>query len=839
MKEALLVAVLLATALLSHPSAPAAQAQPAALATQAPPAALAAQALPPAAAIARPDTTERSGAIEGRVVDADGRPLRTVLAQARPTFGGTEARRRDGVGGTRWRGATRSAETDEAGYFRIEELTEGAWILELHRLGYGTVQRAFEVRDGESTRLDVAMDAAVLEVAGIAVGGRRSRNRARFEDDAGTTSREISGEAIRLLPGFMEGDPLRAVEILPGVVSPTDFSASYNVRGGSSDQNLILLDGFPLFSPFHLGGVFSVFNADLIERVELQSGGFSAEDGGRVSSVLRIETDPGPGELQVDAGLSLLAGRAAVAGGLGEGINRRLGLESGRWRISARRSHVDRLLEPVADLPYVVRDVQAHFEGWTPGRDRLTLTGYTGRDVLDLERVSTETFPLRLHWSWGNDLAGVRWMRTSDDGGRVELAAGGSRFDTQLRFTDFEDSEFASEVEQLLARGSIQRYMRGGWTAGGGLDLDRYRYANHARSGGTSLGAGSGAGTGGAPWAELGWKRRGAWIVEGGIRLESWFPDHGQPLWIPSPRLSVKRFVMGGEGAVRASVGRYAQFAQSVRDEELPLGIDVWVTADDETPHLVSDQVQVGAERFFGGGWFAALDGYYRTFDGVIATNPARDPNRAGNELLDGHGRSYGADLFVERAEGDVTGSLSLSWLRAERTFPDVLAGGTAAADVSYPPPFDRRLDLDVVVRAPLPGRWQASLRWHVGSGLPYTRPAAHFAHFEPRQTQDGRLRWQGAAPEARAEGEERRPYAIAMGERNGARYPAYHRLDLSIRGTFRPHWGRITPYLDLLNVYNQPNVLFYHYDFESDPPTRSGLSMFPVLPSVGVEVSF
>ncbi len=143
-------------------------------------------------------------------------------------------------------------------------------------------------------------------------------------NDPGSTIREISIEQILDIPGVAEADPIRAIQVLPGVVSTSDLSASLHVRGGSSDQDLILLDGVPVFSPFHLGGFFSVFNPDMVDRAELQSGGFPAEHGGRVSSVLAVETDPGNGELAVQGAVSLLAARVAVSGGLPQAWRERL-----------------------------------------------------------------------------------------------------------------------------------------------------------------------------------------------------------------------------------------------------------------------------------------------------------------------------------------------------------------------------------------------------------------------------------------------------------------------------------------------------------------------------------
>ena len=165
-----------------------------------------------------------------------------------------------------------------------------------------------------------------------------------------------------------------------------------------------------------------MFNPDLIRRAVLRSGGFPAECGGRVSSVLEVESEPGDGTLGVDGALSLLTGRATVGGGLSEGAKSAFGLRDAKWRVSGRRSYFDILLAPFVDVPYRLGDGQAVFEGWTRGGDRLSFTGYSGGDVLDLSTPDDEDFPLRIDWSWGNDLVGGRWTHLRPEGTVLDVA---------------------------------------------------------------------------------------------------------------------------------------------------------------------------------------------------------------------------------------------------------------------------------------------------------------------------------------------------------------------------------------------------------------------------------
>jgi hypothetical protein len=292
----------------------------------------------------------------------------------------------------------------------------------------------------------------------------------------------------------------------------------------------------------------------------------------------------------------------------------------------------------------------------------------------------------------------------------------------------------------------------------------------------------------------------------------------------------VKRFLTA-DHAIHLAAGRYAQFLHSVRDEELPLGLDVWILSGQRAPHVVSDQAQLGLEGYFFGEWFAGIEAYVRNFTGVTTFNPADDPNDPTDDLLAGTGLSYGVDFHIRREDGLIRPMLAVSWLRATREFDDMLAGTVPTPRLRYSPIFDRRLNISFVLQATLPRDIEAGVRWSLGTGLPYTRPVAAYVFYE-YDLVEGSWRWRGAEGDTASS-------AIVLGHRSAQRYPAYHRLDAGARRTYRKRWGSITPHLDIVNVYDRRNVLFYFYQYDRIPPVRSGVSMFPFLPTLGVEVRF
>ena len=487
-------------------------------------------------------------------------------------------------------------------------------------------------------------------------------------------------------------------------------------------------------------------------------------------------------------------------------------------------------------FPTVWATLRRHSRGGPGGGDRVSLVGYTGGDVLDL--ANTENFPLRVDWRWGNDVVGGRWIHLRPGGAVFDVRVGFSRFSTGLVLSDFGDTDVASQISQTTLGVDWQHHPAARVVTKVGVEGRRLNYENRFLSGGTEFIGGDGSGWGTAAYAQLLWTPSEAWLIEPGVRADGWYPREWQSAVEFSPRLSVKRFVAGGAAAVKASVGRFTQFLHSIRDEELPLGLDLWVLTGPQAPHLVSDQLQGGFEVSPGNGWLFSLEGYIRDFGGVITTNFADNPNDELDDYLRGRGHSYGIDALVQRSVGETTGWLAISWLRTRRSFPDFASGLDPAPKVEYPPVFDRRWDVDLVLSRNLGDRTEVGLRWNLGTGLPFTRPVGVYPYLSPRVT-SGLLEWEIEPADEEGDAPGGRSLGVLLGPRNAARYPVYHRLDVSVRRRYDLSWGTVTAYLNVLNTYNRQNVLFYVFEYDSDPSTRSGYSMFPLLPTFGAEVTF
>ena len=431
-------------------------------------------------------------------------------------------------------------------------------------------------------------------------------------------------------------------------------------------------------------------------------------------------------------------------------------------------------------------------------------------------------------WLWGNEAIGASWTRPMPEGQALEIRGSASRSHGDFEFSEFGDVRFATRVSQVSLAADLERRPgpRTRWKSG--LLLNRMEYESLAEGGSPqAFPPGAGNGRGIAAYSQVHWKPNPRWLVEAGLRLDRWLPSDAAGSTAASPRIAVKRFFGGGRWAVRGAGGRYTQFLHSVRDEQIPLGLDAWILAGSTAPPLVSDQLQLGVEGWLGDGdtWYASTEVYRRNFDGLVARNWAEDPADPNDDLLSGDGWSYGADVLVRKDRGATTGWVSVSLLKAVRRLPDTDAGVVPAPVDEHPAPFDRRLEVDLVVRHQLPGGVTGGLRWNLGSGLPYTLPLADY-WINRRQLIDLKVE----------------PFAgstLHLGPRNGERYPLSHRLDLSFRRSWEKSWGQITPYLNVVNIYNHRNVQYYSFTHSFEGTRRTEGLLLPILPTIGVEVSF
>jgi hypothetical protein len=429
------------------------------------------------------------------------------------------------------RAGGRQATTDTAGRYLIANLPVGRVTLQVRRIGYRTIEQTIDVAPDDTLRLDVALEAEAQVLAPLRTDAPRADVES-FTARPNVATIAMSAPAMVGVPSVGEPDVIRIVQLLPGVVARNDYSTGLNVRGGSADQNLVLLDGIPIYNPFHMGGVFSTFVDATVGGIELMTGAFPARFDGRLSSVLDVrsadETRPG---VHVTADISVLAATARVAGASGDG--------RGSWSFAARRTYADAMASTFSNdnFPYHFTDLHGRAAYTLPDDWRVTLTGYAGKDLLDLDLASlvsdtTVSTANQGAWryDWGNRViggtiakdftaaAGLDWLLGSTTSFEQRVSSSG--FFTNLDIGDGAATQ-RSTVHDLRASGSL--------TAQG---------ASHDRSLGWELATthvnyeSSSAQTGAvdfdivqdpvsyAAWVDDLWRLSSRWMVESGLRAD-------------------------------------------------------------------------------------------------------------------------------------------------------------------------------------------------------------------------------------------------------------------------------------------------------------------------------
>jgi len=697
---------------------------------------------------------------------------------------------------------------DSLGAFVVEAVPEGTWRVEVRRVGFRVRTVSAAVREGAETALDVRLDPSPITLAPLNAVAR-SPERERFEEAAQVSTRSLDVRDIRVTPGLAESDLLRTVQLLPGVVARNDYSVGLNVRGGDADQNLVLLDGQVVFNPFHLGGLVSTFADDAVQGLDFVAGGFPARYGGRLASVLDVaQRDGGSDGVHGSAAASLLSSKLALDGPLPGG--------AGTWLVAARRTYADGLVAALSseEFPYHFQDLVGRITLPHVFGGVLSATGFASGDYfrLTLSEATTGQSEQDFRFDWGNGLAGLSYQRALGRSGTLTQRVGVSRFFADI---DVEPGlfSFRNSVRRIGLSGDVE-FRAGFHDLGAGYVLERHDITYRAGSPGVDVDFGTFRfrPTALEAYAEDQWRPVPWLLVRPGVRL-TWV---GSADFIAaSPRFSAKAF-LSGRTAVSVAAGRYHQYVQSLRDEEIPFTLfEFWVAADTAVPVAWADHAVVGLEHWVNDGLMVALEGYWKRMGDLADGNPADDPAVHGDEFRRARGRAWGLDLYVHKTTGPVTGWVAYTLGKVTRT---------AEGGDRFAPAQDRRHNLNVVAtaRGLLGAEWTVRLGY--GSPLPYTAIAGEWIH---RYYDPGRNAFVGASLE---------PYRT---ERNTERYPAYARVDLSARWTFQWLGARWHPSVQLLNATARTNTFVYFFDYARNPPLRRGLSQFPMLPTVGMEVNW
>ena len=705
----------------------------------------------------------------------------------------------------------RSTTTDHRGRFRLTgAIAADSMTVRVRLIGYRPLELRFAIT-GDTTRLRLRMTTNPQVLSAVRTTGDRGA-RERFEQVPNVGAMSLGAAELKAVPALAERDVMRTVQFLPSVSATSDYAAGYSVRGGESDQNLILLDGIPIYSPYHLYGAFSTFPDAAVGSAEMLNGGFTAAHGGRLSSVLAITSanEPRPG-VHGQVALSVLSASTTLGGSLPT-------LRT-TWNASVRRTHADRIYPLITDkaLPYHFRDEHVHISHQLASGGRVSFTGYDGVDHLAGKTAETGNEPAAtVQYEWGNSAAGVTFLQPIGERFTVVQRASISRF--KNRMDDGRGSRvFENKAVEWSLSGSADAQLQA-HRVSVGYEYNRHlvRFRDLAPKLTATLQSIYQSQFSVAGFVEDNWRVSEKLILRPGLRFEG----VSVARWVGvSPRLSAKYFLTP-DLALTAAASRHAQWMHSLQREDVPLrAFEMWIASDAHIPVATATHLVAGIERWVPSSRVIRVETFWKGYDNLAEPDPSDDPGRRGDEVRPVEGGTYGADLFVRQLEGARFGGwLAYTYAVAKRR------QGTQ----HFFPTQDRRHNLNVVTTYRLRGETRLAGRFGLASGTPYTPIAGEIVRrgYDPSSGY-----WDTGVPTARNE-----PVGAA---RNSGRYPLYHRLDLSIERTFRKGDARITPSLQLLNVYNRQNVFAYFFDYRSLPATRESVSQLPILPTIGLTVAF
>ena len=737
--------------------------------------------------------------------------------------------------------------TNAYGFYSLA-IPPGTHSLRFSFIGYE--DKILSSSDALNNRLDVALETYAQELLEVVLEDEALQKVRSIE----MSVNKLETKAVKKLAAVAgEVDIIKSIQLLPGVTSVGEGANGFNVRGGASDQNLVLLDEMTLYNSSHLFGFFSVFNADAIKDMKLYKGGIPAEYGSRVSSVLDVRQKEGNSNFrEVSGGVGLISSRFMVEGPM---------WERSSFMVAGRRSYGDLFLALSSDSTLnsnklYFYDLNMKFNSWLGEKDRIFLSSYVGRDAFKFGGLFAS--------SWGNETINLRWLHLFSDRTVANLSYNYNDYDYLISILpDGFEFDWESEIKNHQLKYDVSYYLNNSHQIKAGVSLNSYHFIPGLIKPASDTSAISSFemrdkfAFESALFAQDEWKISERLLVKAGLRWTSFYrvgtdtilSYENDPMTYDSslgqyldgtvvdssfygpneliksysnlePRLSL-RYQLDEFNSVKASYQKINQYMHLITNASSPTPLDIWAPSG---PFIKPLSVQQFAFGYFVSSsdkkWDWTSEVYYKSLDNVIDYVDAADlefNNHLETEILYGKGRSYGLELMLEKNAGRLRGWIAYTFARTE----SLIAGeneqepGINNSDW-YPNPQDKTHDFSVVAFYDLNDKWSFSSNFVFATGIPTNYPVAKY-------------QFEGIViPE----------YSRA---RNQDRLPNYHRLDIA--ATFQPKGNDSREWVfSIYNLYNRRNAssLYFRESPDNDGETEAvQLSIFPILPSVSYNFKF
>lgn len=670
------------------------------------------------------------------------------------------------------------------------------------------------------------------------------------------SSNKISLEKLEAMPALMgERDVLKLIQLMPGVQSGGEGTTGLYVRGGGPDQNLMLLDGVPVYNASHLFGFLSTFNGDAIKSAELIKGGFPARHGGRLSSIIDVRMKEGNmKKLAGDFTVGLIAGRFNLEGPIVK--------DKTSFSFSGRRTWFDLLSTPAQRIAnksaqpgdtktlnsYNLHDINAKINHRFSSKSRLYLSSYLGSDKL-INKGDDGFGSWDGSMTWGNKIASARWNYQLGPKLFSNATLYYSGYDFDFKDTVIEGFKTSSPlIEKYSSNSSIKDY-------GIKLDLNYIPHPNHYLRGGVKYGKLEFKPTttyietkeGSEPAESL---ASGDPVVknievngyiEDDIRINksikmnigahiSHFRVDSNQYTSVQPRVALN-YQLSNKSSIKASFTKMTQFVHLLASQGLGLPTDLWVSSTKKIKPENSWQYGLGYTRSLGNGFELTLESYYKQMENLVEYKSGFNFFSSSSNWQDkvdiGKGRSYGGEVLIQKTLGKTTGWLgyTLSW--SERTFPNINNGKR------FPYKYDRRNDIGLAITHKKSERIDFGLVWVYGSGNTYTLGTSNYNAL-------------GINTQESATGN---PFSQLgttnhINSKNNQRQPSYHRLDLSVNLHKMKKRGQRTWSFGVYNAYARQNPFLVYLDQANpfNPESKIVLkqqSLLPILPYFSYSFKF
>jgi hypothetical protein len=707
------------------------------------------------------------------------------------------------------------------GYYELTGLAAGEYWLFASSLGYETLTEKIIIPgDNITVEFSFSLKATELELDQVLIEARR--------DTFKTISTiQISPEFLKQLPSMSgEIDVFKALTLLPGVTTASELSSGLYIRGGSPDQTLTLIDGVPVYNPFHLGGLASTFNSDAINDIRLIKGAYPAQYGGRLSSVLDIALKEGSKErFYGTAGIGTLSSRLTLEGPISDNAS---------YFISGRKLYMDLLVKeivPDKNFPlYNFYDINGKFDYKITAKDKIILSGYTGEDNLYSPEKSEDA---GYDINWGNTTLNFSWLHLFEEQKftNVSLMFTGFNFNTLIidKNADAFRNDFYSEsrIDDYGLKIDGQYFSTEKHTVKNGIEVTLHNFFlvnNNFFSSAVQADERIGSRfnqTEIAAYVQDQWQITP--VLSANIGLRGYYLPESRYI-SPEPRISTV-YALTHWFFVKGAFSVTNQFLHLITRNDVVLPTDIWFPSTTKIKPSRSTQGVLGFEAEFNDReYFITAEGYYRDMENLYeysdnAVFTIEAPTE--DQLTQGRGEAYGLELFFNKRKGNFTGwvGYTLSWTR--RFFDSINRGKP------FYPRYDKRHDVSAVLTYRLSDTWEFGATWSYGTGQAYTMPIGQYYFPGVYSSNQG-------SPQV----------FLDYTHINEYRLPPFHKLDISATYKFILSGLKAQLNTSIYNVYNRQNPFARYVNFEADGnvfanPLLKQFTLFPFFPSVSLTLTF